>query len=150
MTALINFTRLLACVLFCPNAHASGVVSVTMSPPRVVCKQFEFWHASNVNCVFRRKEDIDVEQHQARLLFPVPRSADHWSGRRRLGGTLGERGAFFNFSFSFYSVFLLCFLSCSSCRSDKISRPGTNSLGVESTLLRMTISYRRVPARRAS
>lgn len=39
MTALISFTRWVACILFCPVAHASGVVSVSMSP-RVVCKLY--------------------------------------------------------------------------------------------------------------
>lgn len=107
MTALINFTRLLACVLFCPNAHASGVVSVTMSPPRVVCKHFEFWHASNVNCVFRRKEDIDVEQHQARLLFPFP--APQTTGRMETtGGNLGTGEL--SSIFSFLSVLYSCCL----------------------------------------
>lgn len=75
-----------------------------------MCKQFEFWHASNVNCVFRRKEDIDVEQHQARLLFPVPRSADHWSDGDDWGETWG--GGSFLQSF----LFLLLYSCCLSFR----------------------------------
>lgn len=61
------------------------------------------------------------------------------SGRRCFGGRGGGRGKGLSVS-----------VEEEEQQQQQQLKPGADSLGVDSTLLRMTISYRRVPARRAS